>query len=188
MKLHEISSPKYASTKRLGRGIGSGSGKTAGRGTKGQNSRTGGGVKIGFEGGQTKLSRRLPKLRGFKAIAPNPYQVVSLDQLEKIGLSQIDKTVLAKAGMISVKKPAKLLSNGSLKLKVTVTIDAASAGAIKAVEKAGGKVILPEKPVVEPKKPQDETPQVVEEKPAKPATKAKKPTPTKKPTNTTKNK
>lgn len=164
MKLHEIVAPKHTDTKRLGRGIGSGSGKTSGRGTKGQNSRTGGGVKIGFEGGQTKLSRRLPKARGFKALAPNPYQVVSLDQLEKIGKAQVDKTVLAAAGMISVKKPAKLLSNGILKSKVTVTIDAASAGAIKAVESAGGKVILPEKVVKISKKNQKETAQSNKEK------------------------
>lgn len=143
MKLHEIKAPKHKDTKRLGRGIGSGSGKTSGRGTKGQNSRTGGGVKIGFEGGQTKLSRRLPKARGFTAIDPTIYQVISLDQLEKIGKSEVDKTVLAAAGMISAKKPAKLLSNGSLTIKLTVTIDAASKNAIKAVEKAGGKVVLP---------------------------------------------
>jgi len=144
VKLHEIKAPKHKDTKRLGRGIGSGSGKTSGRGTKGQNSRTGGGVSIGFEGGQTKLSRRLPKKRGFTAIAPTIYQVISLDQLEKIGKPVVDKIVLAEAGMISAKKPAKLLSNGSLNSKVTVTIDAASKNAIKAVEKAGGKVILPE--------------------------------------------
>lgn len=146
MKLHEVNAPKHKDTKRLGRGIGSGSGKTSGRSTKGQNSRTGGGVKIGFEGGQTKLSRRLPKARGFTAIFPTTYQVVTLDQLEKIGKSSVDKNVLAAAGMISIKKPAKLLSNGSLKTKVTVTIDAASKNAIKAVEAAGGTVILP--PVV----------------------------------------
>jgi len=151
MKLHEISA-KTASKKRLGRGIGSGSGKTAGRGTKGQNSRTGGGVKIGFEGGQTKLSRRLPKLRGFTAINPTTYQVISLSQLDKIGKSTIDKSVLAAAGMISVKKPVKLLNNGTISTKVTVTVDAASHGAITAVEKAGGKVIITPKPEKNTKK------------------------------------
>lgn len=167
MKLHEVKAPKHKDTKRLGRGIGSGSGKTSGRGTKGQNSRTGGGVKIGFEGGQTKLSRRLPKARGFTAIAPTAYQIITLDQLEKIGKSSVDKTVLATAGMISVKKPAKLLSNGSLKTKVTVTIDAASKSAIKAVEAAGGTVILPQvaiKETKETRKQARETARIAEQK------------------------
>ncbi|MBA3679066.1 50S ribosomal protein L15 [Candidatus Saccharibacteria bacterium] len=156
MKLHEISA-KTANKKRLGRGIGSGSGKTAGRGTKGQNSRTGGGVKIGFEGGQTKLSRRLPKLRGFTAINPTTYQVISLSQLEKIGKSTVDKTVLAAAGMISVKKPVKLLNNGIINTKVTVTVDAASKGAIEAIKKAGGEVIITPKPEKNTKKESKET-------------------------------
>ena len=84
MKVNELKVTRYKKNKRLGRGIGSGSGKTAGRGTKGQNSRTGGGVSIGFEGGQTKLSRRLPKLRGFKAINPANFQIINLDQLQKL--------------------------------------------------------------------------------------------------------
>lgn len=143
MKLHEVQAPKYPDIKRLGRGIGSGSGKTAGRGTKGQNSRTGGGVKIGFEGGQTKLSRRLPKKRGFTARNHTTYQIITTDQLEKLGKDTVDKAVLAKAGLINAHKPTKLL-NGSGKLthKVKLTIDSVSKTALDVVQKAGGDVIL----------------------------------------------
>ncbi len=155
MKLHEIKAVKYPDTKRLGRGIGSGSGKTSGRGTKGQNSRTGGGVKIGFEGGQTKLSMRLPKNRGFKARNHTTYQVVTLDQLEKIGSASIDKDTLQKAGLINSKLPAKLLlGSGKITKKIKLTIDASSKSALKLVQDAGGEVILldsrPNKPSHQP--------------------------------------
>lgn len=143
MKIHEITASKYPDTKRLGRGIGSGSGKTAGRGTKGQNSRTGGGVKIGFEGGQTKLSRRLPKKRGFTARNHTTYQIITLDQLQKLGLKKVDKIALAKAGLIKSSQPAKLLlGTGKIDLKVELSIDAASQSALKAMQKAGGNVVL----------------------------------------------
>ncbi len=143
MKIHEITASKYPDTKRLGRGIGSGSGKTAGRGTKGQNSRTGGGVKIGFEGGQTKLSRRLPKNRGFKARNHTTYQVITLDQLEKLGSKKVDKIALSKAGLIKADQPAKLLlGSGKISLTVELSIDATSQSALKAIQKAGGNVIL----------------------------------------------
>lgn len=149
MKLHEISAPRHKDTKRLGRGIGSGSGKTSGRGTKGQNSRTGGGVKIGFEGGQTKLSRRLPKKRGFTARNHTTYQVVTTDTLEKLGLAKVDKIVLDNGGYIDADRPVKLLlGSDTLKLKVNLTVDAASATALKAVQKAGGEVTLLAKPRV----------------------------------------
>lgn len=142
MKLHEIQSVKYKDTKRLGRGIGSGSGKTAGRGTKGQNSRTGGGVKIGFEGGQTKLSRRLPKARGFKAYKSDQYDVVYLSDLQKLKTATATKDTLLKARIISGKLPTKLLATGTLDKSVQVEVDRASTAAIKLVEKAGGKVTV----------------------------------------------
>ena len=142
MKVHELKVTKYKKNKRLGRGIGSGSGKTAGRGTKGQNSRTGGGVSIGFEGGQTKLSRRLPKLRGFKAINPTNFQIINLDQLQKLNKSKVDLKVLEDAGLVKPKKPVKLLSDGVISLKMSVSVHAASQKAIESVKKAGGEVVL----------------------------------------------
>lgn len=142
MKLHELKVTKYKKNKRLGRGIGSGSGKTAGRGTKGQNSRTGGGVKIGFEGGQTKLSRRLPKLRGFKAINRTTYQVIDLDDIEKLNKTKIDLKTLEGAGLVKTNKPVKLLSDGKISIKSSISVHAASKKAIDMVKKAGGDVTL----------------------------------------------
>ncbi|MDQ5943570.1 MAG: large subunit ribosomal protein [Patescibacteria group bacterium] len=142
MKLHELKVTKYKKNKRLGRGIGSGSGKTAGRGTKGQNSRTGGGVKIGFEGGQTKLSRRLPKLRGFKAINRTTYQVINLDDIEKLNKTKIDLKTLEGAGLVKTNKPVKLLSDGKISIKSSISVHAASKKAIDMVKKAGGDVTL----------------------------------------------
>lgn len=142
MKVHELKVTKYKKNKRLGRGIGSGSGKTAGRGTKGQNSRTGGGVSIGFEGGQTKLSRRLPKLRGFKAINPTNFQIINLNQLQKLNKSKVDIALLESVGLIKPNKPVKLLSDGVINSKVSVSVHAASKKAIELVKKAGGEIIL----------------------------------------------
>lgn len=142
MKVHELKVSKYKKNKRLGRGIGSGSGKTAGRGTKGQNSRTGGGVKIGFEGGQTKLSRRLPKLRGFKAINRTSYQIINLDTIEKLNKPKVDIKMLEGAGLVKPNKPVKLLSDGNLSIKSSISIHAASQKAIDMVKKAGGDVTL----------------------------------------------
>jgi len=140
MKIHEISTGSKKATKRLGRGIGSGSGKTAGRGTKGQNSRTGGGVKIGFEGGQTKLSRRLPKARGFTARNKVQYQVITLDQIEAMKSTTVTNESLQKAGLADTKKPTKLLAQGNLSKRVAITVDKASQSAIDAVQKVGGNV------------------------------------------------
>lgn len=142
MKMHELTAIKYKKNKRLGRGIGSGSGKTSGRGTKGQNSRTGGGVSIGFEGGQTKLSRRLPKLRGFRAINPTHYQIISLTQLQNLKKATIDLKVLESAKLIKPGKPVKLLANGEVNTKISITVHAASQKAIELVKKAGGDVTL----------------------------------------------
>jgi large subunit ribosomal protein L15 len=143
MKIHELSTTKSKSIKRLGRGISGGQGKTAGRGTKGQNSRTGSKFKPGFEGGQTKLAMRLPKARGFKALNRTEYRVVNISDLEDLAKKTVDAKVLEDAGVIRTgKNPLKLLGNGTIKTAVTITVDKASASAVAAVEKAGGKVII----------------------------------------------
>ena len=100
MKIHELSTTKSKSIKRLGRGISGGQGKTAGRGTKGQNSRTGSKFKPGFEGGQTKLAMRLPKARGFKALNRTEYRVVNISDLEDLAKKTVDAKVLEDAGVI----------------------------------------------------------------------------------------
>lgn len=143
MKINELELTSKKPKKRLGRGIGGGQGKTAGRGTKGQNARSGGGVRLGFEGGQTQLAQRLPKKRGFKAINPTTYQVVNVADLAKIKKSTIDNEALAIAGIIrDAKKLVKLLAGGEIKQKVTITVQAASKSAIAKIEKAGGSVRL----------------------------------------------
>lgn len=159
MKVHELATTKQKSAKRVGRGISAGGGKTAGRGTKGQNSRTGNKFKPGFEGGQTKLAMRLPKARGFTPIARVTYQVVNLDDIEALGKKIVTLDTLKQAGLVrNVKQPVKLLGNGTIKLAANIKVDAASASAIKAVEKAGGKVevnppkIKPTKKVYDPNK------------------------------------
>jgi large subunit ribosomal protein L15 len=140
MKIHELEITSAKDRKRVGRGIGSGYGKTAGRGTKGQNSRTGGGVRPGFEGGQNPLAKRLPKKRGFTPLARVEYQVVNLDGLERLKAgSTADPAALVAAGL--VKKAdgrVKLLARGELTKKLTVKLHGASATAKTAVEKAGG--------------------------------------------------
>lgn len=150
MKIHELTNSLTTSKKRLGRGIGSGTGKTAGRGTKGQNARSGGRRKPGFEGGQTKLAQRLPKARGFKAINPQIVQVVNIADLAKLATATIDAEVLYKARKIaSTKLPVKLLGNGVVTTKLTVTVNSASASAIAKIEKAGGTVRV-DQPKIKP--------------------------------------
>src|ERR1700733_7911298 len=101
MKIHELQLESAKDRKRVGRGIGSGYGKTAGRGTKGQNARTGGGVRPGFEGGQNPLAKRLPKKRGFVPIARVEYQVINLGDLERLKTSgTVGPAELAAAGLI----------------------------------------------------------------------------------------
>lgn len=144
MKIHELQLESTKDSKRVGRGIGSGYGKTAGRGTKGQNARTGGGVRIGFEGGQNPLAKRLPKKRGFTALNHTQYQVVNLGGLERFKAgAAIDAVALAAAGLVKKSDDRiKLLSKGELTKKLTVQVTAASKAAIKAVEAAGGTVEL----------------------------------------------
>lgn len=142
MKIHELQIESHKDTKRVGRGIGSGYGKTAGRGTKGQNARTGGGVRIGFEGGQNPLAKRLPKKRGFVALNHTEYQVVNLGGLEQFKAGAvIDAAALAAAGLVKhTDDRIKLLSSGEFTKKLTVKVNAASKAAVKAVEAAGGTV------------------------------------------------
>ena len=157
MKLNELRDKEGSthSKKRLGRGIGSGSGKTAGRGVKGQKARSGVAIN-GFEGGQMPLYRRLPK-RGFKNIFAKKFNVVSLARVQTaIDAKKLDakKTVdaeaLIAAGVIRrAKDGVRLLSDGELKAKVTFDIAGASKAAIEKVEKAGGSVKLPEQAAAE---------------------------------------
>ena len=144
MTLHELS-PAAGSTKgayRKGRGAGSGNGKTAGRGHKGQKARSGGGVRIGFEGGQMPLMRRLPK-RGFNNARFNDKALgVNVSDLEKCFEAGAEVTVetLAKAGFADNKKPLiKVLVNGELTKKLTVKAAAFSESAKEKIEQAGGK-------------------------------------------------
>jgi large subunit ribosomal protein L15 len=156
MKLNEIRDNPGAHYryKRVGRGIGSGKGKTSGRGGKGQTARSGVAIN-GFEGGQTPLHRRLPK-RGFNnKIFRKHYTVVNLGRLQEAfdagklaADSTIDGAALVAAGLLRrVHDGVRLLAKGELKAKLTIEVAGASQAAIAAVEKAGGKVILPAKPV-----------------------------------------
>ena len=143
MNLHEMQYNEGArkQTKRLGRGLGSGQGKTAGKGHKGQNSRSGGGVAIGFEGGQTPFYKRMPK-RGFTNFTRKEYAIVNLAALEKFDNDAVVTPELLKEVSI-VKKEfdgVKVLGNGTLTKKLTVKCNKISASAKAAVEKAGGKV------------------------------------------------
>lgn len=129
---------------RVGRGIGSGWGKTAGRGHKGQHSRAGGFHKVGFEGGQMPLHRRLPK-RGFTSLTRRFVEAVRLSELEKLGADEVDLLVLKQAGVISARAlDARVIKSGELKRKLTVRGIAVTQGAKAAIVAAGGTVIEPE--------------------------------------------
>ena len=145
MELNNIKPASGAkhSKKRVGRGIGSGTGKTAGRGHKGQKARAGGFHKVGFEGGQMPLHRRLPK-RGFQSLTAGDTAEVRLDTLQKMTVETIDLDVLKKAGVVSrLAKGAKVILAGEIKRKVMLKGLLASKGAKAAIEKAGGTIELP---------------------------------------------
>ena len=126
--------------RRVGRGIGSGLGKTAGRGHKGQKSRAGGYHKVGFEGGQMPLQRRLPK-RGFKSRTGKYNAEVTLAALERLGASEVDLLSLKQAGLVGeLIKVVKVIKSGELKKAVKLTGIGATAGAKAAIEAAGGSV------------------------------------------------
>ena len=142
MNLHELS-PAAGSThvgKRKGRGAGTGNGKTAGRGHKGQKARSGGGVRIGFEGGQMPLARRIPK-RGFNNVFATRYVTVKVSDLEKFEAgATIDAAALLEKGIISrTLDGVKVLGNGELTKAVNVKVAAYTASAKEKIEKAGGK-------------------------------------------------
>ena len=127
---------------RVGRGIGSGWGKTAGRGHKGQKSRAGGFHKVGFEGGQMPLHRRLPK-RGFTSLSRRFVEAVRLSELNKLGADEIDLMVLKQAGVISIRAiDARVIKSGEISRKVSVRGIGVTAGAKAAIEAAGGSVAV----------------------------------------------
>ncbi len=147
MQLHELNAGSRKKRKRVGRGPGSGLGKTCGRGHKGAKSRSGFKNKRGFEGGQTPLKRRLPK---FGFINPNrqTYQLINLDRLEKLEQltdgASLEMQQMLEMGLIrNTKTPVKLLGRGSLTKKIKITVDKASRGAVESVTQAGGEVIIP---------------------------------------------
>jgi large subunit ribosomal protein L15 len=124
--------------RRVGRGIGSGFGKTAGRGHKGQKSRTGGYHKVGFEGGQMPLQRRLPK-RGFKSASLKFNAEITLADLERLGAAEVDMLALKQAGLVrEIAKVVKVIKTGELTRAVKLTGIGATAGAKAAIEAAGG--------------------------------------------------
>jgi large subunit ribosomal protein L15 len=126
--------------RRVGRGIGSGLGKTAGRGHKGQKSRSGGYHKVGFEGGQMPLQRRLPK-RGFKSHLLQYNDEITLTDLERLGAAEVDLLTLKQAGLVGqLIKTVKVIKTGELKAKVVLKGIGATAGAKAAIEAAGGSV------------------------------------------------
>ncbi len=142
MQLNTIkpaSGAKHAK-RRVGRGIGSGLGKTAGRGHKGQKSRAGGYHKVGFEGGQMPLQRRLPK-RGFKSQSLQFNAEVTLAALEQLGLAEVDVSALKSAGLIGqLAKTVKVIKTGTLSKAVKLQGIGATAGAKAAIEAAGGSI------------------------------------------------
>jgi large subunit ribosomal protein L15 len=144
MQLNELSPAEGSrkSRKRVGRGVGSGWGKTAGRGNKGYNSRSGGGVSPGFEGGQMPIQRRLPK-RGFTNIFRKTYEIVNIGDLAKFETGNVvDVASLVHAGLIKGKRDAgvKLLGKGEITYPLTIRLDKISQRAKEKIEAAGGTV------------------------------------------------
>lgn len=143
MKLNELSPPKGSKTsrKRLGRGSGSGTGKTSGKGHKGQNARSGGGVRPGYEGGQMPIQRRLPKV-GFTNIFKKRIAIVNIRDLSRFESgSVVDEAALIRSGIIKGKRDGiKLLSQGDIAFPLTLKVNWASRIAKEKIEKAGGMV------------------------------------------------
>ena len=143
MKLHELSpaAGSVSDVKRKGRGPGSGNGKTAGKGHTGQNARSGGGVRIGFEGGQMPITRRLPK-RGFNNIFAKTYAIVNVSALNAFDDGAVEGTeeLLAKKIIRKAEDGLRVLGNGELTKKLTVKANAFSESAKAKIEAAGGKV------------------------------------------------
>ncbi|MBD2866287.1 MULTISPECIES: 50S ribosomal protein L15 [Paenibacillus] len=142
MKLHELTpAPGSKKTRnRVGRGIGSGNGKTSGKGHKGQNARSGGGVRPGFEGGQNPLYRRLPK-RGFNNRFRTEYAIVNLDELSQFSAgTEVTPELLLQSGVVKNPKDGiKILGNGELTVQLTVKANKFSQSAVEKIQAAGGK-------------------------------------------------
>ena len=140
MNLSNIHAPKKAAEnkKRVGRGMGSGMGKTSTRGHKGQRSRSGSRMMRGFEGGQMPLHRRMPK-RGFTNVFRKEYNIVNLEKLATLGETTITPEVLRQAGVIKSKHPLKVLGDGELEVALTVHAHKFSKSAQEKITKAGGK-------------------------------------------------
>ncbi len=143
MKLNELSPPAGSrkNRKRLGRGPGSGTGTTSGRGHKGFNSRSGGGVRPGYEGGQMPIHRRLPK-RGFTNIFKKKYCIINIRDLEKFDSgSTVDEIALIREGLVKGKHDGiKILGQGDISKALTVNVHKVSKSAIEKIENAGGKI------------------------------------------------
>ena len=142
MKLHELKYTEGArrDKKRIGRGQGSGNGKTSGKGNKGQNARSGGGVRLGFEGGQTPLFRRIPK-RGFTNFTRKEYAIVNVEALNRFEKgTEVTPEMLVDAGLVTKElNGIKILGEGELNVALTVKANKFSKSAVEAIEKAGGK-------------------------------------------------
>jgi large subunit ribosomal protein L15 len=159
MKYNELNISAHKRSKRLGRGIASGKGKTATRGTKGYGARTGSTLRPGFRGGENPMMQQLPKLPGFATLKPKMENVYT-DQLELFGGKTVDTTMLADGGLVTSPYANVKLLSGKNKLtkKVTVKLQAASAGARAAVEAAGGSFEVVERakrPITKAPKKQD---------------------------------
>lgn len=143
MELYQLEKPESIKRrKRVGCGNSSGSGKTCGRGQKGQMSRSGSRQRPGFEGGQMPLQRRIPK-RGFNNIFKKEYQIINITQLDKLNSGVADTAVLLKEGLIkSEDKLIKILGNGEITKSITVYADVFSKAAQDKIEKAGGKIVV----------------------------------------------
>ena len=143
MKLNELSPPPGSrkSRKRVGRGVGSGSGKTAGRGSKGLKSRSGGKVRAGYEGGQMPIHRRLPK-RGFNNLFKKVFASINVRDLSKFESGSIvDEAALVRSGLVKGKRDGiKLLGHGEIEIPLTVKVDRVSKNARAKIESAGGKI------------------------------------------------
>jgi large subunit ribosomal protein L15 len=143
MRLDELAPPKGArrKRKRVGRGIGSGHGKTACRGSKGQNSRSGRGTKAGFEGGQMPLQRRLPK-RGFRSPFKKRFAIIHVGDLNRFPKKDtvVEPDLLLQSGLLKKEEPVKLLSDGELQHPLTIRVHQVSKAALKKVESASGRV------------------------------------------------
>ena len=142
MRLDELSPPEGArkKRKRVGRGVGSGHGKTACKGAKGQKARSGGGIKAGFEGGQMPLQRRLPK-RGFRSPFKKHFAIIHVGDLNRFPKdSVVGPDLLVQSGLLKREEPVKLLSDGELQHPLTIRVHQASKTALKKVESVSGRV------------------------------------------------